>query len=276
MAERQVRERMEGHGADLRARVLVAIPAIVFAVAIVHYGGLVFAIGAIALGLVCLHELFGMLDEARPARLAGFLGVIGLGLAALYGEPFHVVLAFVAVLPVLFALTVAQRPPAPSTTLSMAVVVLGVAWVGLGIAHAVMLRELEHGAGIIVAVLVGTFIGDSAAYSGGKAFGRTPLAPRLSPNKTLEGLAFGIVGGTLAVWFAGLYMDWLSGTDALLLGLAVTLVAPIGDLFESTVKRDVGTKDSGTLFGAHGGALDRLDAVLFTLPVGFYVWTAML
>jgi phosphatidate cytidylyltransferase len=79
-----------------------------------------------------------------------------------------------------------------------------------------------------------------------------------------------------ATWFAGLYQDWLSGRDALLIGLAVALTAPLGDLFESLVKRDAGVKDTGRLFGAHGGALDRLDAVLFTLPAAFYVWSALL
>jgi phosphatidate cytidylyltransferase len=80
----------------------------------------------------------------------------------------------------------------------------------------------------------------------------------------------------IAVWFAGLYQDWLTSSDALLLGLVVAVFAPLGDLFESYLKRDAGTKDTGSLFGAHGGALDRLDAVLFTAVAGYYVWHAML
>ena len=83
-------------------------------------------------------------------------------------------------------------------------------------------------------------------------------------------MAFAIAG----VWFAGRYQDWLPGTHALVLGLGVALVAPVGDLFESFVKRDAGVKDSGGVFGAHGGALDRLDAVLFAAVVGYYIWFA--
>jgi phosphatidate cytidylyltransferase len=158
----------------------------------------------------------------------------------------------------------------------MSITVLGLVWIGLPVAHAVLLRGLPHGDGIVVDVLVGTFVGDTGAYLGGRAFGTRRLAPSVSPNKTVEGLVIGIVAAVIATWAAGLYQDWLGHGQALLLGLAVGLVAPIGDLFESKVKRDAGTKDAGSLFGSHGGALDRLDAALFSLVAGYYVWLAML
>ena len=115
---------------------------------------------------------------------------------------------------------------------------------------------------VVIAVLVGTFIGDTAAYLGGRYFGMRKLAPRISPNKTVEGLVFGVLGATLAVWCAGLYQDWLTGWHALLIGFLVSLAAPLGDLFESMIKRDLEVKDTSRFFGAHGGVLDRLDAVL--------------
>ena len=80
----------------------------------------------------------------------------------------------------------------------------------------------------------------------------------------------------LAVFLAGLYQTWLTQGDALLLGLTVAVLGPIGDLFESLVKRNAGQKDAGSLFGAHGGALDRLDAVIFTVVAGYYVWIAVM
>jgi phosphatidate cytidylyltransferase len=161
-------------------------------------------------------------------------------------------------------------------TASIAVTVLGVVWIGLPFAHAVLLRELpDHGATLLVDVLVATIVADTAAYAGGRAFGRHPLSAAISPNKTIEGLAFGVVGGTLGFWFAGLYQDWLPGTDALIMGALIAVVAPIGDLFESMVKRDLGVKDSGTAVGPHGGLLDRLDAVLFTIVAGYYLSVAL-
>ena len=99
-------------------------------------------------------------------------------------------------------------------------------------AHAIFLRELPEGLGLMLDALVATFVGDTFAYFGGRLYGRRPLAPGISPNKTLEGLIAGVVGGTAAFWFAGLYQDWLTHGEALILGLAVALAAPVGDLFE--------------------------------------------
>jgi phosphatidate cytidylyltransferase len=172
-----------------------------------------------------------------------------------------------------FALT---RDSWRGVTHSMAITVLGITWIGLPFAHAVLLRELpSHGGALVIDVLVGTFLTDTAAYAGGRLFGRRPLAPTLSPSKTVEGLAFGLIGGTMGFWFAGLYQDWLSGVDALVMGISIAAFAVIGDLFESMVKRDLRIKDSGHVFGPHGGLLDRLDALLFTVVVAYYLATAL-
>jgi len=273
-ASRGASRRPRRRRSDLSARVIAAIPAIAFAIFIISEGGLVFALGLLALGLVCLHELYDLLEGARPVKLGGFLGLAALVFAALYGGQFEVVLVEVALVPVLFGLALLApggRPP----TLSIAVTMFSLWWIGLAFAHAVLLRDLPHGGGIIVDVLVGTFVGDTGAYFGGRAYGQRPLSLRLSPNKTVEGLLIGMLTAVVATWFAGLYQDWLPGWSALLLGVGVALTAPLGDLFESLVKRDAHAKDTGRFFGAHGGALDRLDAVLFTVVAGYYIWVAL-
>jgi phosphatidate cytidylyltransferase len=214
----------------------------------------------------------------RPPALAGFLTVIALIVAALYGEPRHVVMVLVASFPVTFVLAV-LRPRRAHVSWAIAATMFGVLWIGLPLVHAIWLRELEvhHGTqttgtgmGLLFDVLIATFVGDSVAYFVGRAYGRTPIAPLISPNKTLEGMIGGVVGATFAFWCAGLYQNWLSGGDALLIGFLVAIAAPFGDLFESLIKRDLDVKDTGTLFGPHGGVLDRLDAVFFTVVVGYY------
>ena len=268
---RSARRRGSEPGSELGARVLAAVPAIAVALFLVIEGGLVFALGMFVLGVVCMHELYGMYERARPVRLGGFLALAGLLAAALYGDQFQVLLVAVAALPLVFGLTLLQ--PRPSVG-AVAVTLLGIYWIGFALAHAVMLRGLPHGLGIVIDVAVGTFLGDTGAFLGGRTFGARPLAPAISPNKTVEGLAIGMVCAVLGVWIAGRYQEWLPGTHALVLGVGVALVAPIGDLFESFVKREAGRKDSGGLFGPHGGALDRLDAVLFAAVVGYYIWAA--
>jgi phosphatidate cytidylyltransferase len=258
-------------GSDLGARILAALPAIALALFLVIEGGVIFALGVFVLGCLCMHELYAMYARARPLRLGGFIALAGLIAAAQYGSQFQILLVAVAALPLLFAFALTQ--PRPSVG-SLALTLLGIYWIGFALAHAVLLRGLPHGEGIVIDVLVGTFLGDTGAYLGGHLFGRRQLAPRISPGKTVEGLVVGMVCAVAGVWLASRYQQWLPGSHALVLGVGVALVAPVGDLFESFIKRDAGVKDSGTLFGAHGGALDRLDAVLFVAVVSYYIWFA--
>jgi phosphatidate cytidylyltransferase len=255
--------------------VIVAVPAAIVAIVFVDLGGLAWALFMAAIGLVCMHELYRLLDRWRPLPLVGFLALLSMVLAGRYGSQSTVLEIAVATVPVL-VLFVIGRPQHGGATVAIAGTLLGVYWLGFAFAHAVLLRELPHGGGVIIDVLVGTFLGDTGAYLGGRLFGRRPLAPAISPNKTVEGLFCGMLVAIVSVFFAGLYQDWLTQGDALLLGLTIALLGPIGDLFESLVKRDAGIKDAGTLLGAHGGALDRFDAVIFTIVVSYYVWLGVM
>jgi phosphatidate cytidylyltransferase len=255
------------------ARVLVGVPALAAALAIVWLGGVVFAVALALLGAVCLYELYGLYSDASSAWPAGLAALLGLIAVAQWGTHDQVLLVAVAALPVTFVVTLLSGR---GGTFAISLTLLGVWWIALALAHAVLLRRLPHGGGIVLDILAGTFVGDSAAYLGGRAIGRHNLAPRISPNKTVEGLVLGLAFAVLAVWVASRFQHWLHPGDALLLGAGVAIAAPLGDLFESYVKRDAGAKDTGRLFGAHGGALDRLDAVLFAAVTGFYIWHAIL
>jgi phosphatidate cytidylyltransferase len=265
------RRRRGGPSGETVMRVLVAVPWIAFAIAIVAAGGAVFAAAMVAIGLLALREYLTMTASRHPIAIAAYLSVTALILAAYLGAAFNVLLVLAASFPVLFAFG-ADRSERHGITSSMGVTLLGIVWIGIPLVHAVLLRDLpDHGAALMIDVLVGTFATDTGAYAVGRMFGSHRIAPSLSPNKTLEGLIGGFLIGTMAFWFAGLYQNWLSGLDALIVGAAVAAIAPVGDLFESMVKRDFGRKDTGRLFGPHGGLLDRLDAVFFTIVVGYYL-----
>jgi phosphatidate cytidylyltransferase len=252
-------------------RILVALPWIIFAIAITVAGGVVFMLAMIGIGAVALREFDAIAARYRPLVIPAYLAVAGLVIAAHFGTAFNVLYVLAAAFPLIFAFAARPRRQ-EGATVSMGVTLLGVLWIGIPLAHAVLLRDLpSHGAALLIDVLVGTFVADTAAYATGRMFGSHKITPNISPNKTIEGLIGGFLIGTMGFWFAGLYQDWLSGADALLIGAAVAAVAPIGDLFESMLKRDLGTKDTGTIFGPHGGILDRLDAVFFTVVIGYYL-----
>ena len=120
-------------------------------------------------------------------------------------------------------------------------------------------------------VVFGAWAGDTIAYFTGRFFGSTPLAPRLSPKKTWEGFVGGFIGTVLMVVFIGLYYHGIGELHSLLLGITIGVVAPLGDLFESLLKRDVEIKDAGRFFPGHGGLLDRFDGLLFAAVASYYL-----
>jgi phosphatidate cytidylyltransferase len=259
---------------ETTARVVVAIPWVIFAIAIVGAGGLLFTLALVVLAVLGLREFFRMAEPEQPIMLPAYAVAAGMVIAAHYGSAFQILLVFAAIFPLAFAFAAARRSH-EAITVSIAMTILGVAWMGIGFSHAVLLRDLPlHGGALLIDVLVATFLGDTAAYAAGRLFGSRKITPRISPNKTLEGAIGGFIGATMGFWFAGLYQDWLPGIDALLMGMAIGVIAPVGDLFASLIKRDLGVKDTGRLFGPHGGLIDRLDAVLFTVVIGYYLSVA--
>ncbi len=127
--------------------------------------------------------------------------------------------------------------------------------------------------GIVLCVIAA----DAVGYFVGTNIGKTPLSPRISPNKTLEGLLGGLLGSVVVGILVSFIIDAWSGIGhGILLGLVVGVMGPFGDLSESMLKRDLGIKDFGTVLPGHGGVLDRFDAMLFCLPAGWFLYSALL
>jgi phosphatidate cytidylyltransferase len=233
---------------------------------------------ALAIGLLALHEFYAMTRALRPIVIAGYLGLVLTLLAAQAGGPVWVVGGLFATVALSFLLK-GLADTKQSATVAVGGTILGVTWIGLGLVALIFLRDLPaHGRLAAITVLLAVWAGDTLAYVVGRLVGRHKLAPKISPGKTWEGFVGGTIG-TVFITFVALYDkrdEFLSIGQALLLGLALAAAAPLGDLFESLVKRDAGTKDTGGLFGVHGGALDRLDAALFSLMAGYHVWLATL
>jgi phosphatidate cytidylyltransferase len=163
-------------------------------------------------------------------------------------------------------------------TLNAGVTVLGVAWVGMFGAYAAVLLSVQGGEGIgdagkgiLFGAILGTVAYDVGGYFVGRSAGRSPLS-EASPNKTVEGLLGGCIAAiTVCVIYGLLTEPFGSLGDSLKLGVAVAIAAPLGDLCQSMIKRDLGIKDMGAVLPGHGGLMDRFDALLFVLPTVYYV-----
>src|SRR4029077_12997651 len=172
-----------------------------------------------------------------------------------------------------FILYVLSSTRAP-TTAAIGSTILGSAWIGLGLGSLLLLRQTpEHGRLISFTVVLAAWAAATFAYLGGRPLGRHKLAPRLSPGKSWEGLLVGAAAG-IFVAFIALYdtrHKYLSVWQAIVRGLVIVLAELMGDLFESSLKRDLEVKDTGRLLGGHGGMLDRIDGLLFAAPAAYFL-----
>lgn len=151
------------------------------------------------------------------------------------------------------------------------ITMFGVLYVGVTLSTIVSTRSLPTGEFLVLFLAVVTWASDTGAYYAGTLWGKHPLLPSVSPKKTVEG----VLGGLILAVAAALLAQWwfasqLSPSDAVILGVLLTGMGLIGDLFESMIKRRTGVKDSGGILPGHGGMLDRLDSLLFTAPTFYY------
>jgi phosphatidate cytidylyltransferase len=258
----------------LVSRILVTVVGLPVVLLIVYAGGWwLFALCAVA-AVLALHEYALMTRSLRPVVLAAYAGALLSLLGASLGGLEWTVGGFLTTLLFAFILHwVAETRQ--SATVAIAATVLGAGWIGLCVAHLILLRDLPNGRLATFAVLLAVWAGDIGAFFAGRLIGRHKLAPRLSPGKTWEGFLFGTLA-TVFVTFVALYdQDPFTIPESLLLGVVIAVAAPLGDLFESGLKRDMQVKDSGRLLAAHGGVLDRIDSLLFAVVAAYYLLRAI-
>ncbi len=255
-------------------RILTAIVIVPVVLAVVIFAPpMLLGLAAAALTIATLREYLDLAAKVNlePLRLPAY-AMAGL-LVALPGFGVHIPLA---ALFVVVALTLAMTPGRDLVTAASgsASAIFGILYVGLPFALLVELREQPRGHLLALYVLVMIWIGDTAAYYGGRLLGRGgihKLAPRISPGKTWEGTVTSLVV-VMAAGYA--YMKYffpeMSAPASLFVAATVNIAGQAGDLAESALKRGAGVKDSGTLLPGHGGLLDRVDALLFAIPALWY------
>jgi phosphatidate cytidylyltransferase len=250
---------------------------------VTYAGGWVLAAAILGVGLRSAYEVFELKKKAgyRPSLVASAAVIAALLVSARF--PSLHLSGLVLTLSIMGTLIWHLLcPPKGYPTQSWALT-LGIAlWVGWLIGHFLLLRDLSpaFGWGIgtrwLTLMFLVTWINDSAAYFVGKAIGRHPCAPYLSPKKTWEGTIGGWFGGVAATMLLGAWLVGLPWLHGLALGAVVATVAPFGDLAKSMVKRQNKVKDFSALIPGHGGMFDRIDSLLFVAPVMYYYVTMVL
>jgi phosphatidate cytidylyltransferase len=249
----------------------------------------VLAIIVLVLGFAGVEFFDRVTDKGyRPVSIVGIGACVGGPLAVYWvgerGLPLVISFAFLAAAIAFVGADSVQSGPLPNS----AITGFGVLWIGLLGSYAALIVSASNVPGLenvgtdtLFLLAIGVVANDIGAYFVGSAAGRTPLRAWISPNKTVEGLIGGTIATLAAVMLASLSSDtWHSVTDRLLLAVVIAVLAPLGDLFESAIKRNLDVKDFGTLVRGHGGVLDRFDGFLFVLPAVWYLlitlepWTA--
>jgi phosphatidate cytidylyltransferase len=258
----------------LLSRLLVAVAALPVVLLLLSLGGWwLFGLAAVVV-LLGLHEFYGMTRSLRPVVLAGYAGALATLAGAELGGAEWALAGFLSTFALAFVLKGVSATSQPSIV-SVGATVLGAGWIGLGIAHMLLIRDIpEYGRLAAFTVLLAVFANDTAAYFVGRLFGRHKLAPAVSPAKTWEGFVAGSAACVFVAFIALYDTDYLSEWRSLVLGGVIAVAAAVGDLFESGVKRDMRVKDAGRLLAGHGGILDRLDSVLFSAVAAYYLLAA--
>lgn len=254
--------------------VLVLAPLIYSAI---HYlPPLVFTCLVLITGAVALLEFYRLGLSPPYGRALVAIGLFGFA-AVIFGPHQSALLVpgLLAVLVGTLSVPLLFRLPLDQVLKNGAVTLLGVLYLGVTLSFLVAIRLLQEGEWLVFFLLLVTWVGDTAAYYAGTVWGRHQLAPRISPKKSIEGLAGGLIGAIIAAYVARWwFLPMLSAFDCAILAVLLTGVGLWGDLAESAMKRSVGAKDSGGVLPGHGGMLDRLDSLLFTAPTFYYyvIW----
>lgn len=236
-------------------------------------GGWWFTIFVILLMVVSVGEFYATvrIRGYKPLALFGLLGVTLMGVGAQTVGPMAIGgWAAAATAATILFFSLAPRTHALANT---AITALGMAWVGM-LAFAILIADGPHPVAHIIFLVLVIAANDVGGYFVGRSFGRRPLARNVSPNKTVEGFIGGLVLSAVVAAILAVFPPWeeIGIPRALVTALLIGILAPVGDLAESMVKRNLGVKDMGSVLPGHGGMLDRIDGFLFAVPAVYILF----
>lgn len=225
----------------------------------------------ILIGLIEFNTL-ALPQSGRLQRLAGIaLGLI-LPMLFVYGEARHFAPFLVLMIFLLCVLHLATVERLSSVISDLGTTLLGIFYVGFLLSHIILIRNQTDGRAWVLFLIITVWAGDIVALFSGTLYGRHKLYPKISPNKTYEGLLGAILGSVVIGWlYASLFLPCFHKGACVLVTIAIGILGQFGDFTESMIKRSAQVKDSGSLFPGHGGVLDRIDSFLFSTPFLFYL-----
>jgi phosphatidate cytidylyltransferase len=249
-------------------RVISSVILIPIVIASVYFGGITLFAMVLLAGLVCGYEYLKMMrvQHFSPSYFSGLLLVCLLIVDAQW--PQWNILPWGLGGTLLITLTMEVfHGNAPGSLTNWALALAGGLYIGFLIGHVLKLGALDRGREWLIVALVGTWICDTGAYFVGRSIGKCRFFPAISPKKTWEGAIGGLVTGMISVTLMAYFILGIRFPWGIILGFLLVLGAVFGDLAESVIKRQVGAKDSGNLIPGHGGLLDRVDSLLFVIPI---------
>jgi phosphatidate cytidylyltransferase len=243
-----------------------------------HFGSLSSMVIISVVVLFAAAEGFAAFRTARyhPATLLGLVAILSLLIETYNKGVAALPLVLVMLVAATFLWFLARVEPAADPVAGMSSTIFIVAWIGgFGSFGALLLNPTlfphRHGVAFLLGAVITTVAGDVASLLVGSAFGRHLMAPSISPNKSWEGFLGGALASILVAVIVVHFIHPWTVSKALVLGIVVAVVAPLGDLSQSMIKRHLGVKDMGRLMPGHGGILDRVDGLLFVLPATYFV-----
>ncbi|MBU5314262.1 phosphatidate cytidylyltransferase [Tissierella carlieri] len=249
---------------DLSKRFFSGLVGLILLIFIVSKGGYLLSFAVYIVSIIGLREFYKAIEKVniKPIYLVGYLGVTGLFINIMLENKYLGLIITLLIITLLILFITNKNISIEDISITL----LGIAYIPFLLSHIIYLDNSKY----IWLVFIIAFGTDTFAYIAGNLFGKRKLCPKISPKKTIEGSIGGILGSTILLIIYSIYFNLNPMWKIILLSIICSVIAQLGDLAASKIKRLCGIKDYGSIMPGHGGVLDRFDSIIFTVPVIYY------